>query len=219
MSLQRSMRERLETANDPFRRVRIVRRQEDPVSFDPAATVAQFDEAIDVLERALRECSHDLWEKPAWQVHKTDPWMWPAPGVEPIPERTERSIQSCAAVWAVAYHCLWFLDFYSTVDMYSYESPEYVRGGPEEQGMAADGAAPIPTPVYSREVLLRLLDHGRAKVKRVLPTLTDAELAAPLPVHHPHHGKTFEQLLGVNLAHVREHGGDLLAFIHRPPSG
>jgi hypothetical protein len=99
--------------------------------------------------------------------------------------------------------------------MYGHESPEYVRGGPEEQGMAADGAAPIPTPVYPQDVLLQFLDHGREKVRRVVPALSDAELASPLPLHHPHHGKTFEQLLGVNLAHVREHGSDLLSFVER----
>jgi hypothetical protein len=141
--------------------------------------------------------------------------MWPAPGIDPIPERTEESIQSFAAVWAVAYHSLWFLDFYATVDMASFESPEYVRGGPEEKAWPADGAAPLPTPVYPQDVLLQFLEHGRAKVRRMLPALTDAELAAALPEHHPHQGKTFEQLLGVNLAHVREHGRDLLAFVER----
>lgn len=189
------------------------------MSLDRAATVSEFDAAIDELERALRECPDERWEAPAWRVLKTDPWMWPAPGVEPIPERTEESIQSFAAVWAVAYHCLWFLDFYSTVDTSSFESPEYVRGGPEEQDWPADGAAPIPTPVFPRDALLRFLEHGRAKVRLVLPALTDAELGAPLPPHHPHHGKTLEQLIGVNLAHVREHAGELLAFVERAASG
>lgn len=185
------------------------------MGFDREAAVVAFEGAIDVLERALRECPDEDWQAPAWRVLRTDPWMWPAAGVEPIPERTEESIQSFAAIWSVAYHCLWFLDFYSTVDVSSFESPEYARGGPEEQAWPADGAAPIPTPVYGREVLLRFLEHGRAKVRRVLPALTEDELAAPLPAQHPHHGKTFEQLLDVNLAHVREHGGDLLAFVER----
>lgn len=185
------------------------------MSFDRSGMVVEFDEAIDVLERALRECPDELWEAPAWRVLKTDPWVWPRPGVEPIEERTEESIQSFAAVWAVAYHCLWFLDFYSTVDISSFESPGYARGGPEEQSWPADGAAPLPAPVYPRDVLLRFLEHGRAKVRRVLPALTDEELAAELPAHHPHHGKTFQQLLGVNLAHVREHGGQLRAFAER----
>lgn len=185
------------------------------MGFDRADAVVEFDGAIDVLEQALRQCPDESWEAPAWRVLKTDPWMWPAPGVEPIPERTEESIQSFAAVWVVAYHCLWFLDFYATVDTSNFESPEYARGGPEEQGWPADGAAPLPTPVYRRDVLLQFLEHGRTKVRRVLPMLTDAELAAPLPAQHPHHGKTFEQLLVVNLAHVREHGSDLLAFVKR----
>lgn len=50
-------------------------------------------------------------------------------------------------------------------------------------------------------------------MRRVLPSLTDDEIATTMPGGHPHQGKTFEQLIGVNLAHVREHGGDLLRFL------
>ena len=185
------------------------------MNFDRAATLAEFDDAIDTLERVLRECPEELWEAPAWRVERTDPWVWPASGVEPMPERTEETIQSLAAVWAIAYHCLWFLDFYCTTDMATHESPGYVRGGPEERFPAPDGAAPIPSPVYPRETLLKFLDHGRTKARDVIPGLTDADLAAPLPAGHPHYGKTFEQLLSVNLAHLHEHGGQLLAFIER----
>lgn len=186
---------------------------------DRAAVVAQFDEAIDVLERALRECPDELWAAPVWRVHKSDPWVWPPPEVEPMPERTEESIQAIAAFWAVAYHCLWFLDAYLELDMFSYESPAYVRGGPEEQFPAADGVAPIPGAPFTRDHLLRFLEHGREKVRRVLPALSESELASPLHQGHPHHGKTFEQLLGVNLEHVREHGSELLAFSEHPRNG
>ena len=185
----------------------------DPVTFDRAAMVVQFDEAIDALERALRECPDELWETPVWRVLKTDPHVWPPPDVEPIPERTEESVQALSAFWAVAYHCLWFLDADASVDRSDHQSPEYARGGPEEQYPAADGAAVIPGipgPVFPRDVLLRFLEHGRAKVRRVLPALTDAELAAPSG-----RKKTFAQRLIESLEHVREHGGQLLAFVER----
>jgi DNA-binding MarR family transcriptional regulator len=66
----------------------------------------------------------------------------------------------------------------------------------------------MPGPVFPRYVLLRSLDHGRAKVRRVLPALTDAELAAPSGK-----SKTFEQRLLESLERVREHGGQLPAFV------
>ncbi|HXH22331.1 MAG TPA: DinB family protein [Dehalococcoidia bacterium] len=144
---------------------------------DRSALTTEFEEAIGDLERALRECPDDLWEASAWRVKKTDAWVWPREGVTPVPERTEESIQSLSAVWVVAYHCLWFLDFYTSTGE-GFESPEYVRGGPEEQGMAADGAARLPAPVYPREVLLRYLDHGRRKVRHTIATISEEELRA-----------------------------------------
>lgn len=181
------------------------------MSFDRGAMVAQFDDAVGVLERAIRGCPEDLWEAPVWRVLKSDPHVWPAPGVQPIPERTEESIQSIAAFWAVAYHCLFFLDLDCNVNRGSYEIPEYARGGPEEHYPAPDGAAAIPgihSPVFPRDVLLRFLDHGRAKVRRVLLAVSDGELAGPSG-----RSKTFEQRLVESLAHVREHGAELLAFL------
>lgn len=186
---------------------------------DRPVLTRQFDEAIDDLERALRACPDELWEASAWRVNKTDLWVWPAEGVTPIAERTEESIQSLSAFWAVAYHCLWFLDFYTSTGTGGFESPEYVRGGPEEQGMAADGAAPLPAPVFPRAALLRYLDHGRRKVRGSIANVTEEELQALCPPWHPHRGKSLEQLLDVNLRHVRQHGGDLLAFLHRHSSG
>jgi len=189
---------------------------EHPMSFDRTSMVMQFDEAIDVLERAIRECPDELWEAPVWRVVKTDPHVWPALGVEPIPERTEESIQSIAAFWAVAYHTLYFLYVDATSDRSNLRPPDYARGGPEECYPAPDGAAALPgihAPVIPRNVLLRFLDHGRAKVRRVVPELTDVELAAPSG-----RSKTFEERLIESLAHVHEHGSKLLAFVERVPT-
>jgi DinB family protein len=183
------------------------------MSFQRSDLIAKFEGAIDVLERALRECPDELWEASVWRVSPDDPWMWPAEGIEPIPERTEESIQAISAFWAVAYHCLWYLDFYLTTDMATFRSLEAVRGGPEEQGMAADGAARLPSPIYPREILLEYLDYGRRRALALIPSVTDNELQARCPPGHPHAGKSLEQLLGVNLAHLREHGGDLVAFV------
>jgi hypothetical protein len=186
------------------------------MSFDRASMVAQFDVAIDALERAIRRCPDELWEAPVWRVVKTDPHVWPAAGVEPIAERTEASIQAIAAFWAVAYHTLYFLDLDATSDRSDLTPPDYARGGPEERYPAPDGAAAIPgihAPVFPRGVLLRFLDHGRAKVRRVVADISDAQLATPSG-----RNKTFEERLVESLAHVREHGSKLLAFVERAPT-
>jgi hypothetical protein len=81
--------------------------------------------------------------------------------------------------------------------------------------MAADGAAPVPVePRFSREVLLAYLAHGRQRAQERVANATEEDLAARCPPGHPHAGKSLAQLLKVNLDHVREHGGDLLAFVN-----
>ena len=174
----------------------------------------QFDDAIDGLVQALRDCPGELWEASMWHVPRTDPWVWPAPGIEPVPERTDESIQQFSAVWAVGYHCLWFLDFYVTADGAGFESPTYVRGGPEEMAWPADGAAPLADRALTREALLAYAEHGRRRVRERILEMAEEEFAARCPPNHPHAGKTLIDLLTVNLAHLREHGGQLLAFVH-----
>lgn len=181
-------------------------------------TVQEFDEAIDVLERGLRDCPDDLWEAPMWEVKTTDAWIWPSDGSEPEPERTFESTQVFSSVWLIAYHCLWYLDFYLTTGTGGYESPAYVRGGPEEQGINEHGAAVLPDRVYPPDVLLRFLEHGRRRVHEVLPMLTDDALDERCPDWHPWAGTTLRELLRVNLKHVREHGGQIRDFLAPAPT-
>lgn len=172
----------------------------------------EFDEAIDQLETALRDCSDELWEASLWEVKRTDPWIWPA-NDKPEPGRTDDSIQIFSAIWMVAYHCLFYLDFYLTTDMASFQTPEYIRGGVEEDPINEFGTAKFPDRVYPRDLLLEYLAYGRARARDVISSVTDSDLAKRCPPHHPHAGKTLDQLLRVNLAHVREHGGQIRDFL------
>ena len=180
--------------------------------FDAEAVIRDFDEAIDRLEAALRDCPDDLWEASLWEVKRTDAWIWPSSG-EPEPGRTDETIQVFSAVWMVAYHCLFYLDFYMTTDMSAFQTPEYIRGGVEEDPINEHGAARFPDSVYPRELLLRYLDHGRTRMRDVLSSSTDEDLKKTCPQYHPHAGKTFEQLVHVNLAHVREHGEQIDSLV------
>lgn len=174
----------------------------------------EIDGAVQRVERCLQTWPSEHWEASLWPVPRTDPWIWPAPGTEPVPERTDESIQRFSAVWCVGYHCLWFLDFYATPFDVPFTSPEYVRGGPEELPFPApDGAAPIPTDVVSRDVLLRYVGHGREKVRTTIATVTPDQLAAVAPDWHPRAGETFAEVLRVNLAHLVEHGGQMERFL------
>ena len=182
-------------------------------SIDRAELVRRFDAALDRLEAALRDCPEEHWDDSVWPVPRTDPWVWPQPGIEPVPERTDASIQRFSAFWCIAYHCLWFLDYYLTTGDESFDSPEYVKGGPEELGFAADGAVAVPGATFPRDALLRYLDHGRRKVHDVVPSVDAAVLARPCPDDHPRAGETFGQVWLVNASHVEEHGAQLAAFV------
>jgi hypothetical protein len=182
------------------------------MTFDRTALSQDFDEAIDRLEAALRACPDDLWEASLWEVKRSDPWIWPKSG-EPEPGRTDETIQVFSAVWLVAYHCLFYLDFYTTTDMASFETPTYIRGGVEEDPINEHGTAKFPDPVYPRELLLRYLEHGRARVRNVIETVSEEQLAERCPPGHPWQGTTLADLLRVNLTHVREHGGQIAEFI------
>jgi len=179
---------------------------------DRAGLAQDFDEAIDGLEAGLRSCPAELWQTSMWTVPRTDPWVWPKPGTDPVPERTDEAIQIFSSVANIAYHCLWFLDFYVSVEP-GFQSPDYMRGGPEEMAWPADGAAPIHDWVFPSDVLLRYLAHGRDNARQRLASVSEAELAAPCPPGHPHAGKTLSELLQVNLRHVREHGVQIHDFL------
>lgn len=45
--------------------------------------------------------------------------------------------------------------------------------------------------------------------------MAEDELETRCLPNHPHAGKTLRELLAVNLAHVREHGGQMLDFVAR----
>jgi hypothetical protein len=185
-----------------------------------ASLVQEFDEAINLLEGALRECPQALWEASLWKVERTEPGIWPE-NDQPEPGRTDDSIQVFSALWKVAYHCLFYLDWYVTTEMMvtpitpegSFATPEFIRGGLEEDPFNEDWTLKLPDHVYSRELLLQYLDYGRAHARQVLSSLTEEDLERTCGPYHPHAGKTLAQLLQVNLAHLREHGGQISQFL------
>ena len=183
------------------------------MGIDRLRMVKAFDEGIDRLEQALRDCPADRWQASVWPVLRTDPWVWPSAGTEPVPERTEETIQQLSAFWVVAYHALFFLDLYATIDASTFSVPPYAANGPEELGFAADGAVALPGPAFGRDALLEWAEHGRQKVHATITAVTDEQLATLLTGHHPRAGETFEQVLRVNLAHVDEHGSQLAGLV------
>ena len=77
-----------------------------------------FEQSLDGLAAAMRDCTDEMWETPMWQV--------PAPGPDhqflgsdwnPVTDPAERSalvlrwVQRWATPWCVAWHALEVLDY------------------------------------------------------------------------------------------------------------
>jgi DinB superfamily len=185
-----------------------------------AALIVEFDAAIDLLKGAIRDCPLGLWEASLWKVERREPGVWPK-NDRPESGRTDSTVQVFSALWKVAYHTLFYLDWYMTTELMetpitpdgSFEPPAFIRGGVEERPFDDDWTLRLPDHVYQRELLLRYLHYGRRRAHQVISALTEDDLAAKCPRHHPHEGKTLAELLQINLAHLREHAAQITQFL------
>jgi hypothetical protein len=133
----------------------------------------QFGAAIDMLENAIRACPESLWGDRSR-----------------FPE-----------YWYVAYHTLFFLDFYlSDSDKGFVPPPPF---GLEE----LDPAGVLPDRVYTKGELLIYLEHGRAKCRKRILSLTEEHAHLRCPFERPE--VTVAELLLYNMRHVQHHAAQL----------
>lgn len=124
-------------------------------------------------------------------------------------DRSVEELQEYSAFWATAAHAIFFLDFYLDDGTRAFASayPHF------DAGLDDTMQALLPSPPIDRDELLAALADGRAKAARVLPAVTEEQLARQMPSWHPWAGTTFADLLRVNLQHLREHGAHLDALL------
>jgi hypothetical protein len=174
--------------------------------------LAEFELAIEAFERAVASRSGERWSSSLWVVKTSDPWVWPKEGTPPVAARTEESIQVFSACWYVAAHCAFFLDFYlSGPNIDGFRPPPPFQAVADE-GFDADGAIELPTWTCAREDVLAYIAHGREKARAILPELTEAEVERTMPQGHPWAGTTYDKLLAVDLAHVKEHTAQIASI-------
>ncbi len=161
----------------------------------------KYEESVAALERALKDCPDDLWEKSVWEVKRDEPWVWPIEHGMGEDLSDDQRLQLHSAFWNVAYHALFFLDLYLWDGVPPYEIPPPFRED-DHQGNA------LPVRMYTRAELLDYLDHGRKKARTTLPALTDEQAQRPT-----RRGEPRAELLLHNLLHVREHTAQLNLFL------
>lgn len=133
----------------------------------------QFGAAIDMLGNAIRACPDELWDRA---------------GDDP-------------AIWYIAYHTIFWLDYYSS-------------GAPADFDPAApvglsefDSDGDVPTNAIPRGELLTYLADIRARLRNLILNLTDERAAENLAMRWG--SMSVLELLIYNLRHVQHHTGQL----------
>ena len=133
----------------------------------------QFGAAIDMLDNAIMACPEALW--------------------------ADRSRQP--QFWYLAYHTLFFLDYYSSGSSRGFTPPAPFTLG------ELDPAGVMPERVYTREELKRYLEHGRTQAAAEIAALTSARARKRCAFERP--DLTVGDLVLYNLRHVQHHAAQL----------
>jgi hypothetical protein len=133
----------------------------------------QFGAAIDMLENAINACPAELW-----YAHS------------PKPE-----------FWYIAFHTLFFLDFYLSDTEAGFVPPAPFTL--EE----LDPAGIMPERPYSQDEMNKYLEHGRQKCLRKIKALTDEQVNERCEFDTPE--VTVAELLLYNMRHVQHHTAQL----------
>ena len=153
----------------------------------------------------MRDCPDELWGESIWQVKPHHPGVWPVDGSgvgRGAARLDDRSIQVFSAFWYLAYHVLFFLDFYLSGGMdEGFAPPAPFRSDEHAAGV-------LPHRVYTRAELQNYLTHNRQKCQATIEVLTADEARRPNP-----RGMPFAELLLINMRHVEEHGAQLNMFL------
>lgn len=150
----------------------------------------QFGAAIDMFEKALLNCPDELWAGRLWNDASVRPEF--------------------SEFWYVAYHCLFWLDFYLSGAAKDFTPP------PPFTLDELDPAGLLPELQYTRAELLSYLEHNRKKCQGTIEELTD-EKAAQLCKFNWGEMSFFGLILD-NMRHVQEHSAQLNMYLGQQAS-
>lgn len=149
-----------------------------------ASVWRQFGAAIDMLENALGACPDDLWQARLFQESRVPPEF--------------------AEFWYVAYHTLFWLDYYLSDSAEGFAPPAPFTLAELEVGV-------FPERVYTKAELLTYLQYSRSKCQAKLETRMDALVPQQVRADWP--DMSVAELLLYNLRHVQEHAAQLSLFL------
>ncbi len=147
----------------------------------------KFGAAIDMLENALLACPDSLWHQ----------WLWRIPADYPLPP-------DFAEFWYVAYHALFWLDFYLSGSVEGFAPPAPITLA------EFDPAGALPERPYTQEELHAYLIYARQKGHSTLVALTDEQARQPFEFPWAQ-GRpiSYLEIQLYNMRHVQEHAAQL----------
>jgi uncharacterized damage-inducible protein DinB len=140
----------------------------------------QFGAAIDMLENAMLACPDELWSDPS--------------------QRPAWVSKDVVGFWYVAYHTLFWLDFYLS------GSEEFAPPTPFTLD-ELDPAGLLPERPYTKGELQSYLEHGRQKCRVAIDALTDEKAHERCSFGWGE--VSFLELLLYNMRHVQHHAAQL----------
>ncbi|WP_420596124.1 DinB family protein [Deinococcus sp.] len=133
----------------------------------------EFGSALQMLENAIVACPPEVWGDEI----------------------------SFSAFWYIAYHTLFWLDFYAS------ESPEGFQPPAPFTLDEFDPAGVLPQRIYSKEELLTYLAHGRAKSRALIGRLTPEKMQQRFV--NERKNLSLLQLVLYNMRHLQHHAAQL----------
>jgi len=169
-----------------------------------------FEQALDLLDAALRDCTDEQWETAMWQVPA------PAPGHEilgpegkPVTDPAQRNalVQRHSTPWGVAWHALECFDYDLSGEFSPWAPPPPFTGHPHWRDLTSLPAA------WSRSEMLAYSEYCRGRARGTLAGITEERAATPLPPAHRYRGQPHAWIITGLLEHTTGHASQIRQFI------
>lgn len=173
-----------------------------------------FDDALNMLAAAVRDCHQSLWEQSMWRVEAPGPeFNFLGPDWQPITDATQRSqlierwVERRSTPWSVAWHALETLDYDLNGEFGPWSPPPPFAGHPHWRDL------PTLAAPWTQSEIIGYIDHCREQVRTTLVEMTEGKAATPLPQAHRYHGQPHAQIITGLLVHTTEHAAQIKQFI------
>ena len=165
-----------------------------------------FEEALNLMQAAVQDCTDELWETSMWPVPRIEGWWGTLRGpdgtIEGDPAVQDQLIQRSSAPWFRAWHALECLDYDLAGEMEPWKPP-----APFERSYTGDVSR-----VWTRPEILGYVQWCRDRVRTTLELLTDEKAASPLPPAHRYGGQPYAWIISGLPGHTVEHASQIRQF-------